>query len=79
MIEVLSPGSSDIDPGRKPQTYARYGVPEYWIVDPIARTITAHAKPAGTRYAHIVTGSGTIEALTLHDLQFTLTPAQGSQ
>jgi Uma2 family endonuclease len=38
-VEVLSPGTEATDRGRKLQTFARYGVPEYWIVDPLERTV----------------------------------------
>ncbi len=34
VIEVLSPSTAPVDRGRKLETYARFGVPEYWIVDP---------------------------------------------
>ena len=73
LVEVMSPSSSDIDPGRKLTTYARYGVPEYWIVDPVARTIVAHATPSGPRYEHLAHSvDGTIESITLPNLQFSL-------
>lgn len=26
-------------------------IPEYWVIDPIALTITVHLKPLGQRYA----------------------------
>jgi Uma2 family endonuclease len=73
VVEVISPSSSDVDPGRKLETYARYGVPEYWIVDPVARTITAHARPSGDNYLRTSTGASAIESLTLPDLTFALT------
>jgi Uma2 family endonuclease len=38
-VEVLSPGTLRNDRGRKMQMFVRYGVPEYWILDPFARTI----------------------------------------
>lgn len=41
-VEVLSPSTAATDRGRKMQMFARYGVPEYWIVDPGARTIEVH-------------------------------------
>ena len=41
-VEVLSPSPAATDRGRKMQMFARYGVPEYWIVDPGARTIEVH-------------------------------------
>ena len=34
-VEVLSPSTASIDRGRKMRMFARYGVPEYWIVDPV--------------------------------------------
>lgn len=40
LIEVLSPSNRSHDQVRKRELYARFGVPEYWIVDPIQRTIT---------------------------------------
>ncbi len=34
VVEVLSPSTAAIDRGLKMETYARHGVPEYWIADP---------------------------------------------
>lgn len=34
IIEVISPGNKDHDLVRKKELYERFGVPEYWIVDP---------------------------------------------
>ncbi len=33
VVEILSPSSRVMDRRVKPRTYARYAVPEYWIVD----------------------------------------------
>jgi Uma2 family endonuclease len=38
-VEVISPGTSTHDRVRKQATYARFGVNEYWIVDPFEETI----------------------------------------
>jgi Uma2 family endonuclease len=35
-VEILSPSTQATDRGRKLQLFARYGVKEYWIVDPVA-------------------------------------------
>jgi Uma2 family endonuclease len=73
IVEVLSPSSSDVDPGRKLETYAQHGVPEYWIIDPATRTAVAHAKPSGKRYLQSVASlDGALAALTLPDLRFSI-------
>jgi Uma2 family endonuclease len=38
-FEILSPSTARNDRGRKRQLMARYGVPEYWILDPLAKTV----------------------------------------
>ena len=38
-VEVLSPSRSERDRIVKKQLFARCGVPEYWIVDPPARSV----------------------------------------
>ncbi|HEU0114535.1 MAG TPA: Uma2 family endonuclease, partial [Thermomicrobiales bacterium] len=43
VVEVLSPGTRGRDLGRKRAFYARFGVQEYWIVDPDARALTVFA------------------------------------
>ncbi|TCP21166.1 Uma2 family endonuclease [Scopulibacillus darangshiensis] len=39
VVEVLSTSSVKRDRGSKVKSYARYGIPEYWIVDPINRIL----------------------------------------
>ena len=39
VIEILSPGTEERDRGYKKALYARHGVKECWIVDPVAQTI----------------------------------------
>jgi Uma2 family endonuclease len=39
VIEVLSPGTREKDLAIKRKIYARFGVQEYWIVDPDAATV----------------------------------------
>jgi Uma2 family endonuclease len=47
-VEILSPSTEATDRGRKLQMFARYGVPEYWIVDPLNEAIEVHRLEAGT-------------------------------
>jgi len=49
-VEILSPSTEATDRGRKMQMFARYGVGEYWIADPSARTIEVYAL-GGNEYA----------------------------
>ena len=39
VIEIISPSSQRMDRIRKSATYATFGVPEYWLVDPDTETI----------------------------------------
>ena len=39
VVEVLSPHSKRIDRIKKPPRYRDFGVPEYWVVDPVGRAI----------------------------------------
>ena len=69
-VEVLSPSTAATDRGRKMQMFARYGVPEYWIVDPVARTVEVHRLANGAYIATSVARdrdeivSPTIDGLT---------------
>ena len=40
VIEILSPSTAERDRSLKRALYARYGVREYWLVDPDTRTVT---------------------------------------
>ena len=40
VVEVISPGSRRFQREQKMAVYARFGVPEAWVVDPVARTVT---------------------------------------
>jgi Uma2 family endonuclease len=47
----ISDSTLDLDLGRKVHLYARYGVPEYWVVDVEGRVIHQMWAPAGETYA----------------------------
>ena len=47
VIEILSPATADRDQGYKRELYGRYGVTEYWLVDPIAETVSIHCQRNG--------------------------------
>jgi Uma2 family endonuclease len=49
-VEIISPSTSDYGRVTKRNLYAQYGVPEYWIVDPDAETVTICSDPQDGRY-----------------------------
>jgi len=52
-IEVLSPGSRKMDLELKRRVYDRFGVQEYWIVDPDREAIHVHRRDAGGALRHV--------------------------
>ena len=42
VVEVVSPSSGSVDRGKKAARYRDFGVPEYWVVDPVGRTIEVY-------------------------------------
>ena len=51
VVEILSPATADRDRGYKRALYARHAVAEYWLVDPVAETITVHLLREGSLVA----------------------------
>ncbi|MBC8131522.1 MAG: Uma2 family endonuclease [Deltaproteobacteria bacterium] len=52
VVEILSPGSAVRDLGVKRRTYEGAGVAEYWIVDPVNRSIDVLALQSGSYVRH---------------------------
>ena len=48
VVEVLSPTTARTDRETKRQLYARYAVPNYWLIDPQNRAATAYVLESGT-------------------------------
>ena len=70
-IEVLSPSTAATDRGKKMQMLAGYGVPEYWLVEPRAKTIEMYAVSDACYVLAQMASSGTIAgAQTLPELSF---------
>ncbi|HEX8275762.1 MAG TPA: Uma2 family endonuclease [Longimicrobiaceae bacterium] len=42
VVEVASPSTARMDRGVKRERYARFGVPEYWVVDADARSVEVY-------------------------------------
>lgn len=70
-VEVLSPSTASTDRGRKMQLFARYGVPEYWIVDPVAVSIEVYTLDEGVYSLHLVAEAAqVVRSFLLPELQF---------
>ncbi len=54
VVELLSPTSERRDRGVKRATYARFGVGEYWLVDPERRTIEVYRLQDGPHSSYLV-------------------------
>ncbi len=65
-VEVLSPGSSTRDLREKRRLYARFGVREYWVVDPERDAVTVLTLD-GDAYTTLVeaTGDAAVRSLAL--------------
>lgn len=80
-VEIISPSTGDYDRVAKRNLYAQYGVPEYWLVDPDAETLTIFSDPRDGRYrteqtASDVAISATIPGLSA-DLKALFAPVPG--
>ena len=60
VVEVLSPGTAAAarDRSIKRRLYGRYGVQEYWIVDPEARTVEVAVNRGGSLETHGLFAAG---------------------
>ena len=58
VVEILSPSTADKDRGIKRELYSTYGVTEYWLVDPIAETVSIHRRRGGVLAATHTFGRG---------------------
>jgi Uma2 family endonuclease len=70
-VEVLSPGTEGNDRGRKLRMFARYGVPEYWILDPVDHTLEILSLRGDFYATTLKAGGDTVVSSTLlPDLSF---------
>lgn len=76
VVEIVSPSSRRADAVVKRDRYARAGVPEYWLVDPIGRTAVRYSKPAEGGYADVslLNHDETLVSATIPGLRVDLAP-----
>jgi Uma2 family endonuclease len=70
-VEVVSPGTEARDRGRKRQMFARFGVGEYWIVDPVRNVLEIHELNERTYVLSATCGeTARVDSPTLPGLSF---------
>jgi len=52
LVEVAD-SSLSYDRSEKSRLYARYGIPEYWLLDLVQNTVLVHTEPGPMGYQHI--------------------------
>ncbi len=68
-VEILSPSTAATDRGRKMQMFARYGVREYWITDPVEERLEIHRLVrGGYELAQTATGAVAIRSTVLPEV-----------
>jgi len=67
IVEILSPSTRRRDATTKRALYERYGVREYWLIDPIARTVTVYVLRGG-RYELLPHFDGVLRSVVLPGL-----------
>jgi Uma2 family endonuclease len=71
LVIEISESSLAFDQGIKRALYARYGIPEYWVVDVTGRCLHVYREPnaAGFAWTETVGTAGSVEASTLPGLR----------
>ena len=75
VVEILSPGTQSRDRGAKQQLYARHGVKEYWLVDPMKRNVDIFTLQDSALVPH-ASGSGDAPLASSLDSGLIVTPSQ---
>lgn len=64
IIEILSKRTEKYDREDKKAVYEKYGVKEYWIVDPITKSVTGY-QLSGNKYKELPSAKGQINSVLL--------------
>ena len=73
VIEILSPGTAQLDRGRKRDVYAEAGIHHYWIVDPDVPALTVYELTDDT-YAETAHANGDQALIVEQPVDLRLTP-----
>ncbi len=66
-VEVLSPSTEEYDRDTKFLDYAAHDIAEYWIIDPVAKTVEQYQLRAERYELLLKSGAGEIQSIVLPD------------
>ena len=72
VVEILSPSTADRDRGLNLELYTRFGVREYWIVDPVESTIRVISLESAGGPSATTFSSGTVSSPLIPGLSIAL-------
>ena len=72
IVEIISPPNSYTDRYEKKNAYQRFGVKEYWIVDPANKTLEIYASENWNKPQLYLAGDGEVKSSVLTDISFDL-------
>lgn len=72
VVEIISPSNSYTDRYEKKDAYQKFGVTEYWIVDPGNKTLEVYATDSWIKPQLYLAGDGTVKSSVLSSLSFDL-------
>ena len=69
-VEIISPSNGFKDRNQKKNLYQKFGVKEYWIIDPQTETIEQFLlKKDGQYFLHLKSGNGEISSMIIPGFQ----------
>ena len=67
VVEILSPSTAHYDRTTKFNAYLKAGVREFWVIDPITKTLAVHILSAGDYVTHAYTGEDVVKVSVLEN------------
>lgn len=72
VVEVISPSNSYTDRYEKKNAYQKFGIVEYWIIDPANQTLEVYYSADWTKPMLYLAGEGKVTSSVLKELSFNL-------
>jgi Uma2 family endonuclease len=72
VVEIISPSNSYTDRYEKKNAYQKFGIPEYWILDPANQTLEIYYSTDWVKPTLYLAGEGIVTSSVLKELNFNL-------